>query len=431
MSDGGFAALVEELLAADDDALLARLHAAELSARRVAAEQAAITREVERRGLHTNDGHTRVTGWLRAELRCSGTRAGRVVRTAKLLDTVPGAGDALLDGRIGVEQAQELASKRANPRSGDRVADFAEQLLGNAEQMEFKNFKMLLDRWESLADTDGAEQQANDRIEHRDAVVIDAAGELFMRASGGSALDVAELTAIFDSFTEHQFALDCAERDRLHGPDAPASLLKRTDKQRRRDALQAIFRSAREAVEAGLVAGPTPMTINLIVSQYDAEHALAGAGLVPEPTDLDSPPFAERRKQTVAGSPVGDADVVRALVHGKVRSVAMDCTGMPISYGRTRRLFTGPIRDVARLLGHSCSHPGCGVPAERCEIDHIIEYSDGGETAIGNAGLECSSHNRFKHRTKLTRTRHGTDRIVTTRANGTIMHPAGRRTVTP
>ena len=49
---------------------------------------------------------------------------------------------------------------------------------------------------------------------------------------------------------------------------------------------------------------------------------------------------------------------------------------MPISYGRTRRLFTGPIKAMAKLLGHRCSHPGCNIPAEHCQIDHLNEYAN-------------------------------------------------------
>jgi len=51
-------------------------------------------------------------------------------------------------------------------------------------------------------------------------------------------------------------------------------------------------------------------------------------------------------------------------------------------------------------------------------------------TSLANAGLECSRHNRHKHRTKLQRTRITTDHIETTRANGTAMGPTGQRTRT-
>ena len=51
-------------------------------------------------------------------------------------------------------------------------------------------------------------------------------------------------------------------------------------------------------------------------------------------------------------------------------------------------------------------------------------------TSLANAGLECSRHNRHKHRTKLQRTRITTDHIETTRADGSTMRPTGQRTRT-
>ncbi len=79
------------------------------------------------------------------------------------------------------------------------------------------------------------------------------------------------------------------------------------------------------------------------------------------------------------------------------------------------------------LLAVQCDHPGCGLPAEVCEVDHSTEWHDDGCTDQVNAGVECGSHNRLKHR-KRWRTRrdiHG--RTHTIRADGTIMLPVGAR----
>jgi hypothetical protein len=430
-----FSSLVEELIVTDDPALIERLRANELESRRIAAEQAAITREVERRGLFHDDGHRSVKAFLRANLNWSNSQAASTIKVAALLDTVTGAGNALLNGHIGVAQANELGRLRANPRVGDQLTNTADTsaktLLDAAEQLKYEDFRIVGLRWETLADTNGAEQRAAHNVEHRDATVIDAGGELFMRASGGTALNTAEMVAIFDAFVDHEFRLDSATRDATYGPNAPTSLLARTDKQRRRDALQNIFRAAQTATDANLTIGPIPTIVNIIASRYDTEHALATAGLIPTPTDLAVPPLTQRRKETTSGSPINNNELVRSLIHGRVRSIITDNTGMPISYGRTRRLFTGPIKAMAKLLGHRCSHPGCNIPAEHCQIDHLDEYANGtGQTALTNAGLECSNHNRYKHHSKLTRTRITTDHITTTRANGTPIRPTGQRTQT-
>ena len=41
--------------------------------------------------------------------------------------------------------------------------------------------------------------------------------------------------------------------------------------------------------------------------------------------------------------------------------------------------------------------PGCGLPASRCQIDHITEWHQDGETDIDNGQVMCAFHNRWKH----------------------------------
>jgi hypothetical protein len=118
-----FTSLVAELIVTDDPALIERLRTNELENRRIAAEQAAITREVERRGLFRDDGHRSVKAFLRANLNWSNSQATNTIKVAALLDTVTGAGNALLNGHIGTAQANELGRLRANPRVGDQLTN--------------------------------------------------------------------------------------------------------------------------------------------------------------------------------------------------------------------------------------------------------------------------------------------------------------------
>ncbi len=424
-----FSELVERLIDTDDDTLTTRLREIELRQRRLAVEQAALITEVTRRNVPEADGHRNVGGYLKANLNWSDHQVRAAKRLADLLDTVAGCGDALLSGHIGVCQADELARLRANPRVRERLGRDVAMLLDHAEQLSFKNFRTVAKRWEALADDDGP---PDDRVESRTASVLDLNGELFMSATGGTATDVAELAAVFDHFVEREFAVDTAELAERCGPNAPSALLTRTDAQRRRDALQQVFRTAASALAAGHLGTPLPTTLNIIVTQYDLEHALAGAGLIASPTDLAEPAIADRHRETSTGTVVSEAELVSAAVHGKVRRVLVDSKGVITEFGRERRLFTGPMRTAAKLMGHTCSHPGCDIAAEQCEIDHVREFvRDHGPTSLANAGLECRNHNRYKSRAGLTRERLGIDRIVTRRADGTAMLPVGRRIPTP
>ncbi|MGV8875731.1 MAG: HNH endonuclease signature motif containing protein, partial [Rhodococcus sp. (in: high G+C Gram-positive bacteria)] len=55
-----------------------------------------------------------------------------------------------------------------------------------------------------------------------------------------------------------------------------------------------------------------------------------------------------------------------------------------------------------------CLHPGCNVPSERCDLDHIVEFDRqnperGGWTIPTNIGPRCRLHHNLKTR-KLWRT---------------------------
>jgi hypothetical protein len=62
-----------------------------------------------------------------------------------------------------------------------------------------------------------------------------------------------------------------------------------------------------------------------------------------------------------------------------------------------------------RARDQHCQHPGCGMPASRCDLDHITPWPAGPTTA-GNLVALCRHHHRLKHspRWTLTKTPNGT-----------------------
>ena len=69
---------------------------------------------------------------------------------------------------------------------------------------------------------------------------------------------------MFDHFVEAEFHADVVQRSELHGENAPASLLPRTDAQRRFDALVKIFERA-ASMPADTV-GPQ-LVFNIVATQ--------------------------------------------------------------------------------------------------------------------------------------------------------------------
>ena len=423
-SQPGFDALTAAVGELDDDALTARFRELELEQRRVAAEMASVVAETQRRNVHEVDGHHSLAGWLRANANWSGSQVSRARRVARLVADLPSVGAELLAGRIGVAQAEELARVRANPRCGDQLGGSIELLLEQAVRLSFDDFRACVRRWEMFADLDGAHRDRAASIEARRAAVLPFGDGVAVAASGGSRVMAAEFKAVFDAFVEREFRADVAERTKLHGSDAPAALLARTDPQRRFDALLAIFRAGVAANEAR---GPLPVTVDMIVDQWTMETALAGHGLGDDPDDLVEPDLSTRRCETSTGIELLPDDIVAALLHGHIRRVVVDSARVIVDAGRRRRLFTGTARELAKLFMHHCEYLGCAVPATYAEVDHISEWErHRGNTDPENSAIACGGHNRTKHRLGLEGFRDDDGHLHIRRPDGTWMLPVGR-----
>ena len=338
---------------------------------------------------------------------------------------MPEAGEALHRGEIGVAQFDELARVRANPRCGDQLADAADLLLEQCEQLSFEAARTCIRSWESMADSDGSHRDRNASVEGRRAFVGTDGVGVVISASGGTPLQAEEMRAIFDRFVDAEFERDRAERDRLHGPDAPRDLLPRTDAQRRFDAFLAMTRSAAGAEGSPVAAAP--VVLNVAVDYLTFRNDLASHGLVRMPDDDDRCEADLPRRQTANGTPLLPDDIVVAALDGHVRRVVVDSAGVVVDWGRKRRLFTGPAREAAMFAASGCVRPGCLVHKRFNQVDQLDGWDDGGETNQRNAGPACQHDNRAKHALGITVRRTPEGYLNWHRRDGTFVAPVGRR----
>jgi hypothetical protein len=106
---------------------------------------------------------------------------------------------------------------------------------------------------------------------------------------------------------------------------------------------------------------------------------------------------ASYRSETTDGIPVDPRVIAAAAINGRMRRFIVDAAGVPVDVGRTRRFFTGPLREVLMMMFQRCLWPGCDLPAGRCEIDHLTVFTKpGGETRASNGRPGCDRHNRLK-----------------------------------
>jgi hypothetical protein len=192
-----------------------------------------------------------------------------------------------------------------------------------------------------------------------DALLDPITGEIFLRE--------------LERLEQVEFEADWAEaRERL-GDAATAADLRRTPKQRRADALRVMAeRSAAKAADA------TEPRVLL--------HVVAGDESV------------ERMCELSNGTVVTPGQVLPLLRWADAARVIFDGPSRVLDVGVRQRLFTGATRTAVERRDQFCQHPGCDVPAERCEIDHVVPYEEGGLTVQGNARCYCPFHHRWHHR---------------------------------
>lgn len=65
----------------------------------------------------------------------------------------------------------------------------------------------------------------------------------------------------------------------------------------------------------------------------------------------------------------------------------------PIELHRFSRFANEPMRILATAETMCCATPGCGMPAERTQIHHIVAWKNGGETNQSNTTLLCARCN--------------------------------------
>jgi hypothetical protein len=89
----------------------------------------------------------------------------------------------------------------------------------------------------------------------------------------------------------------------------------------------------------------------------------------------------------------GEADPGEA---GRILAIAEALLGerMPLSVGRTSRVATPAQRRALAVRDRGCVIPGCGVPAEICQVHHLHEWAQGGGTDRDNMVLLCWNHHR-------------------------------------
>ena len=98
------------------------------------------------------------------------------------------------------------------------------------------------------------------------------------------------------------------------------------------------------------------------------------------------------------GTPLSPAQTRRLACMAAILPVVLGAQSQPLDLGRTRRLFSGPIRRALNLRDKTCRAAGCDHPGAWCEAHHKHEWvAHHGATRLEDGVLLCSFHHHRAH----------------------------------
>ena len=379
----GLDAAVDVLAAlepADVDDALAATMVVELRrvAARLAAVEAALIDRVDTARPWVEDGYLTTGHWLASSDNAPVDHARSDVRLARRLRSMPTTAAALAAGDVTVAHARKLASLNG-PRTAAAFAEAEEFLVGQARTMRWPDFAKACAYWLRLNTPDDPDPDKADR-DHRHVALHDG-----LRGTGlleGELTPVAKATVggELDRLERELFEADWAAAKQLHGDATTVADLARTTRQRRHDALvEMATRSA--TVPAG---GKRPRPRVSVLVGYEAFKQMC---------------------ELADGTLVSTATAASLLDEAVVERIVMDGASRVLDIGRARS-FVGAARRAVEIVDRHCTGTGCDVPADRCEIDHIWRYADGGPTRPDNGQAHCGPHNRRREHPPPLRRRH-------------------------
>jgi len=138
-------------------------------------------------------------------------------------------------------------------------------------------------------------------------------------------------------------------------------------------------------VDARGIRATVAVTVPALTLLAESDSARAAAGLAPAVVEGIGPVPFDRARELCGGAD----GWMRILTHPE--------TGMVLSVGRSQYRPPPMLRKLVRWRADRCMAPGCGIPANRCELDHTVAWEHGGETSLENLAPLCKGHHTVKH----------------------------------
>jgi hypothetical protein len=347
------------------------------AAARLVAAQARLVATADARRTFAPSGYLNTASWLADRNNTPVGDAQADVRLAHRLRTMPATRASLAAGDITARHAHKLAGLNA-PATAAPFAEAEEFLVGQARTMRWADFTRAMDYWRREARPDDDDKHAKSDFEHRNVTLHDGLRGTGLLGGELTPLAKATIAGALGPIEREMFEADWATAKAVHGDATTTAHLARTPQQRRHDALVEMAKRAATAAAGGK--RPRPLfTVMLGYAAFKNVCELADGTLL-APSEL--------------ASVLDDALIERIIFDGPSRVLEVG----------EARSFRGAGRRAIEAIHRYCQGAGCHVPAERCEVDHLWRYRDGGPTIQANGELKCGPHNRQREKPRPKRT---------------------------
>lgn len=319
-----------------------------------------------RRDGHRATGHKNLSHWMQDRLRRSPTQARKEAKTAEQLDGLSATAEALGNGDISLEHAAviaEQASKTDDPQGTQR------SLLAEAKTAD-----------------PGRVRKAGRRMQRDEARRAEAARKVRMakqnRTLSFRADDTEKTMWIEGRLPMIDGVKARAALDALATPAGSDD--DRTYGQRMADALIELTERAEDGRGLPSRRGVPVEVMAVVPVQAIERRAGVPAG-------------------TITGGPGGGLDLCNAeladlLERARLSWLIVDPAGVPLRYGRGRRLASTDQRRVLRARDGGCAWPRCDAPGVWTIAHHEPPFDEpGGATDLATQALLCDTHHGLRH----------------------------------
>jgi hypothetical protein len=376
-------------------ALLVRLRGLLAAQNRLAAEVARTVAECEGTGAAEFDGLKSMASWLRGHGHLAAAEAGRVVRAGRALAALPAvaaacAAGAVTEGQVAlIEPITRPAAQAAAAAAGVDLAEVDATLAEVAARRPHEELRQVVQHYLARLDPDGPEPDPTEGrrlaiARHADGSIT---GRFDLDAVGGE-----QLTAALEAIVQ---AGRCAGDDR-------------TRPQMLADALVQLCDNALAAGSLPILRGHKPqllVTIGLADLADLADPAATGPGAA----------------RLASGAVISAARARGLACDAQVTRIVLGPDGVPLDHGRAARLVPPHLRRAVEVRDGGCVFAGCAAPAWWCDVHHVLEWINGGQTSLENSALLCERHHtKVHHGFRIAREPDG--RWRTWRPDGTEIH---------